>query len=73
MTTMTAISGQSAFHGFRGHASARPARPPARPTRTARDAILADLQRVTPAAGVAMRFVLALVPVSALAGMFVWL
>ena len=73
MTTMTAISGHGVSHGFRAHASARPARQPAHTTRTARDAILADLRRATPAAAVAMRFVLALVPVSALAGMFVWL
>ncbi len=73
MTTMTAISGHGALHGFRVHASARPARQPARTTRTAHDAILADLRRATPAAGVVMRFMLALVPVSALAGMFVWL
>ncbi len=73
MTTMTAISGHGISHRFRAHTSARPARQPARTTRTARDAILADLRRAAPAAGVAVRFALALVPVSALAGMFVWL
>ncbi len=73
MTTMTAISGHIASRGHRTHAPARPAHDYVRTVRTTRDAILAGLPRATPVAAAAMRLALALVPVSALAGMFVWL
>ncbi len=70
MTTMTAISIRTASHGHRPYA---PARQHAPAIRAVGDATLADLRRLAPAAGVAMRLGLALLPVSALAGMFAWL
>ena len=70
MTTMTAISIRTPSYSHRAHA---PARPYAPAIRAVGDSTLADLRRLAPAAGVAMRLGLALLPVSALAGMFAWL
>ena len=73
MTTMTAISGTTAF---RNHRSAPVARPACRRATAVHAAMppAAVLRRAAEtAAGMTARFALALLPVSALAGMFVWL
>ncbi len=81
MTTMTAISGTTAFHGRRPGPAARPACRSAGAVRKVMHPVgplvspwAADLRRtMETAAGATARFALALLPVSALAGMFVWL